>query len=45
MTRYQALRGIGCTCFGAWFIAALNNLHGVPRGEIRFMNVTMEYEQ
>lgn len=44
MTRYQALRSVGCTCFGAWFIATLNNLRGVPQGEIRFMNVTMEYE-
>ena len=44
MTRYQVLRGIGCSRFVAWFIATMNSLRGVPEGEIRFLNVTMEYE-
>ena len=44
MTRYQALRSEGCGWFAAWVIAIMNNVLGVPKGEIRFMHITMEYE-
>ncbi len=43
MTRYQALRRIGCGCLAASVIALLNRLMEVPAGEIRFMNVTIDY--
>lgn len=44
MSRYQALRRIGCDPLTAGVIAGMNRCMGVPRGEIRFMHITMEYE-
>lgn len=43
MTRYQALRGIGCDCFSAATISAVNYLFGVPDGLIVFMHIEIEY--
>ena len=43
MTRYQALRHMGCGRFTAWLIALMNDIRGVPQGEIRFMTVIIEY--
>lgn len=44
MTRYKALRVIGCDFISASFIALVNWLRDVPDGEIRFLTVVMEYE-
>lgn len=44
MSRYQALRRIGCDPIAAGFIAGMNKLLGVPAGTIRFMHITIEYE-
>ncbi|CAE32162.1 hypothetical protein [Bordetella bronchiseptica] len=41
MTRYRALRLMGCGWFTAGFIAALNEAFGVPKNEVRFMNVVI----
>ncbi len=43
MTRYQALRRIGCDPLTAGFIAGMNWAMGQPKGHIRFMHITMEY--
>ncbi len=43
MSRYQALRMIGCGWLTAIVINALNKLAGVPQGEIRFMHINIEY--
>lgn len=45
MTRYQALRGVGCDPVTAVTIAALNRLWGVPKGTIVFMHIEIEYTQ
>jgi hypothetical protein len=44
MSRYQALRRIGCDPLTAGFIAAMNWAMGQPKGQIRFMHITMEYD-
>lgn len=44
MTRYRALRAIGCDPLAAGVIAFVNWLRAVPRHEIRFMHVTMEID-
>ena len=44
MSRYQALRSIGCGPFTAGVIAFMNWLTGVPPREIRFMHITMEID-
>ncbi len=44
MTRYRALRAIGCGPFTSGVIAFMNWLMGVPVGEIRFMHITMEID-
>lgn len=44
MTRYRALRLMGCGWFTAGFIAALNEAFGVPKNEVRFMNVVVEID-
>lgn len=44
MSRYQALRRIGCDPLSAAVIAIMNRILGVPCGEIRFMHITIEYE-
>lgn len=44
MTRYQALRRAGFGALAAAFIAALNYFRDIPKGEIRFLTVTMEYD-
>jgi hypothetical protein len=44
MTRYQALRTIGCGCLASFVIDSLNKLFGVPKGEIRFMHIVVEYD-
>lgn len=43
MTRYQALRRMGCGVVTAATIAFLNKVWGVPDGLILFMNVEIEY--
>lgn len=43
MTRYQALRKMGCDVVTACFIGSLNWLFGVREGEIRFMHMIIEY--
>ncbi len=42
MTRYHALRLLGCGWFTARIVASLNWLLGVPSNEVRFMNVVIE---
>ena len=44
MTRYQALRRLGCDVLTACFIGSLNYLFGVREGEIRFMHMIIEYD-
>lgn len=44
MTRYQALRRIGCDPVAASFVALLNWLFDVRKNEIRFMNVTFDID-
>lgn len=44
MTRYQALRAIGCDPLAAGAIAAMNWIAGIRRGQIRFLSVVIEYE-
>ncbi len=44
MTRYQALRRIKCDPLTAGLIAGLNWLFNIPSGEIRFMNVIIEFD-
>ncbi|MCM2572559.1 MULTISPECIES: hypothetical protein [Achromobacter] len=42
MTRYRALRLLGCGWFTATIVAGVNWLFGVPANEVRFMNVVIE---
>lgn len=42
MTRYRALRLLGCGWFTAGIVAGLNRLFGVPTNEVRFMNVVID---
>lgn len=44
MSRYQALRLVGCDWLTAAFIALSNRMAGVPAGQIRFMHMTIDYE-
>ena len=44
MTRYQALRRLGCDVLTDCFIGSLNHLFGVREGEIRFMHMIIEYD-
>ena len=44
MTRYQALRRIGCDPLAAGFIALMNWALGVPANEIRVMVATIEFD-
>ncbi len=44
MTRYAALRAIGCDPFSAGVIAFMNWVAGQPANEIRFMHIIMEIE-
>lgn len=44
MSRYRALRGIGCDPLTAAFISGMNRLVGAPPGETRFMHITIEHE-
>ncbi|CUJ58875.1 Uncharacterised protein [Achromobacter xylosoxidans] len=44
MSRYRALRLMGCGWFTAGFIAAINEAFGVPKNEVRFMNVVIEID-
>lgn len=43
MTRYQALRGFGCSWLTAVTVAIINKLKGVPDGLIIFVNIEIEY--
>ena len=43
MTRYQALRSIGCGWLTAVTIAAINKATEVPDGLIVFMHIEIEY--
>lgn len=45
MSRYQALRSIGCDPVAAGWVAFLNWLFGVPSGLVKFMTFEMEYEE
>lgn len=45
MSRYRALRSLGCDPLSAGFIAALNRAFGVPSHLIVFMTVVIEIEQ
>lgn len=42
VTRYRALRLMGCGWFTAAVVAGVNRLFGVPSNEVRFMNVVIE---
>ena len=42
MSRYQALRSIGCDPLSAGFIAFLNWMRGYPVNHIQFLNVVIE---
>lgn len=42
VTRYRALRLLGCGWFTATIVAGVNWLFGVPSNEVRFMNVVIE---
>lgn len=42
MTRYRALRLLGCGWFTAGIVASVNRILGVPSNEVRFMNVVIE---
>ncbi|MCZ8388730.1 hypothetical protein [Achromobacter xylosoxidans] len=42
MTRYRALRLLGCGWFTAGIVAGVNRILGVPSNEVRFMNVVIE---
>ena len=44
MTRYQALRRIGCDPLTAGGIAIANWLRGYPEGLIVFLTVQIEYD-
>lgn len=44
MTRYQALRRIGCDPVGSACIAFMNWVMGYPANEIRFIGVTAEFD-
>lgn len=44
MSRYAALRAIGCDPFAAGVIAFMNWVAGQPSNEIRFMHIIMEIE-
>lgn len=44
MTRYQALRRIGCGPISAGLVAFLNFMVDAPPNEIRFMHVTIEFD-
>ncbi|MPT39034.1 MAG: hypothetical protein E2603_11145 [Achromobacter sp.] len=42
VTRYRALRLLGCGWFTAAVVAGVNRLFGVPSNQVRFMNVVIE---
>ena len=44
VSRYRALRNLGCDPLTAGFIAFMNCVAGVPAREIHFMNVVIELE-
>lgn len=44
MTRYRALRLLGCDWLTAALIAGLNEACGVPLNEIRIMGVVVELD-
>lgn len=43
MTRYHALRSIGCGPIGSAFVSAMNWIFGVPKGLIKFLTLEIEY--
>ncbi|WP_156174087.1 hypothetical protein [Cupriavidus basilensis] len=45
MTRYSALRKMGCDPLTAGIIAGMNWLVGVPNNEIRVMHIVIEIEE
>lgn len=44
MTRYQALRKIGCDPFTCWIICFLNWMVDVPEGKVGVMHIIIEYD-
>lgn len=44
MTRYGALRKMGCDPLTAGIIAGMNWIFGVPKNEIRVMHIVIEIE-
>ena len=43
MTRYHALRSIGCGPIGSAVVSAVNWIFGVPEGLIKFLMLEIEY--